>query len=162
VQPEASVDYLGDGIRSLDEIIDWLSNFESSSGEGDKMSFKFHSNFAGQFQNFTEKHTWVRRNFGTVEENLVKGILPVTVSGTVALEALWLGYPAVVLGKPYFEGFHGITKIRSYDDFKKLLSGQLHLETVSKDRLIEDTVSFLQSCYNVDSSKSLVDYVKQL
>lgn len=46
----------------------------------------------------------------------------VTLTGTVALEALLYGIPAIVLGSIYFDDFAGIYKPKSLSELKQLLS----------------------------------------
>ena len=46
----------------------------------------------------------------------------VTLTGTVALEALAYGIPAIVLGSVYFDSFNGIYKPENLSELKKLLS----------------------------------------
>jgi len=46
----------------------------------------------------------------------------VTLTGTVALEAVIYGIPAIVLGSIYFDSFNGIYKPESLNELKKLLS----------------------------------------
>ena len=48
--------------------------------------------------------------------------LVVTLTGTVALEAILYGIPAIVLGSIYFDRFNGVYKPQNLDELKKLLS----------------------------------------
>lgn len=46
----------------------------------------------------------------------------ITLTGTVAMEAVLYGIPAVVLGSIYFDGFNGVYKPESINELKKLLA----------------------------------------
>lgn len=57
----------------------------------------------------------------------------VTLTGTVALEAILYGTPAIVLGSIYFDGFKGVYKPDSLNELRKLLSYPENLEGATKD-----------------------------
>ena len=65
----------------------------------------------------------------------------VTLTGTVALEALLYGIPAIVLGSIYFEGFKGIYKPESLKELKELLADPEKLQGATE----EDTLRALGS-----------------
>lgn len=46
-----------------------------------------------------------------------------TLTGTVALEAMALGVPAVVFGDIYYEHFRGIRRVRTFTEFSSVLDG---------------------------------------
>ena len=55
-------------------------------------------------------------------ELIVHASVVVTLTGTVALEALLYGIPAIVLGDIYFDSFKGVYKPEHLNELKKLLS----------------------------------------
>ena len=65
----------------------------------------------------------------------------VTLTGTVALEALLYGIPAIVLGSIYFDGFKGIYKPESPKELRELLADPEKLQGATE----EDTLRALGS-----------------
>ncbi|MFK8029512.1 MAG: hypothetical protein AB8G18_04690 [Gammaproteobacteria bacterium] len=57
----------------------------------------------------------------------------VTLTGTVALEAVLYGIPAIVLGSIYFDAFNGIYKPESLDELRELLSQPENLKGATED-----------------------------
>ena len=81
----------------------------------------------------------------------------VTLTGTVALEAVIYGIPAIVLGSIYFDSFNGIYKPESLNELKKLLSNPEKLPGATE----EDTLRLLGSLLraSVPGRPSRVDVV---
>ena len=74
--------------------------------------------------------------------NLITGAsVVVTLTGTVALEALLYGIPAIVLGSIYFDGFKGIYKPESLKELRELLADPEKLRGATE----EDTLRALGS-----------------
>lgn len=57
----------------------------------------------------------------------------VTLTGTVALEAILYGVPAIVLGSIYFDGFNGIYKPQHWGELRRLLSNPDGLSGASEE-----------------------------
>lgn len=57
----------------------------------------------------------------------------VTLTGTVALEAILYGIPAIVLGSIYFDGFDGIYKPENLSELRELLSDPAKLQGATED-----------------------------
>ena len=57
----------------------------------------------------------------------------VTLTGTVALEAIMYGVPAIVLGSIYFDCFKGIYKPQSLNELSELLSDPAKLQGATED-----------------------------
>jgi hypothetical protein len=165
VQPEASIDYLGEGLRKNNILIDWLSiiNVENFGLKGidDICSIKFHSNYLGQFQGFDKHCSWLTKNNVNSEENLSNGVIPITVSGTIALESLWHGVPPIVLGRPYFESFRGVTKVTNFSEFKDALLNPM-LNKIDLSLLESDLRSISTKCFNSEDPQSIEKYVAQI
>ena len=53
---------------------------------------------------------------------ITRAAVVVTLTGTVALEAVLYGIPAIVLGSIYFDGFNGIYKAQSLKELATLLA----------------------------------------
>ena len=121
VQPEASIDYLGCGFRSNEIVLDWISyamgtGIISNNCGKQLIALKYHPNFRGQFQGIKKHHYWISKNTGDSIENLKNGIVPITISGTIALESLWMGISPIVLGRPYFREFPGVIAVNSFQE----------------------------------------------
>ena len=71
----------------------------------------------------------------------------VTLAGTVALEAVLYGIPAIVLGSIYFDGFNGVYKPDSLNELRKLLSDPDNLSGATKD----DALRALGSLYRASN-----------
>ena len=69
----------------------------------------------------------------------------VTLTGTVALEAVLYEIPAVVLGSIYFDGFAGVYKPESMDALKHLLSDPRELRAASKEDALRALGSLLRA-----------------
>jgi len=165
VQPEASIDYLGGGLRKNDILVDWLSilNSEHSIMQGieELCSIKFHTNYLGQFQGFAKECSWLSRNTNQSEINLLNGIVPITVSGTIALESLWKGVSPIVMGRPYFEQFSGIQKVTNYSEFKDALLNQDRIKVDIS--LVETNMrDICAKCFNSEDQQSIKNYVSYL
>ena len=71
----------------------------------------------------------------------------VTLTGTVALEAILYGIPAIVLGSIYFEGFNGVYNPDSLNELRTLLAHPDDLSGATKD----DALRALGSLYRASN-----------
>jgi hypothetical protein len=78
---------------------------------------------------------------------ITHAVTVVTLAGTVALEAVLYGIPAIVLGSIYFDGFNGIYKPSSLNELRKLLSDPANLSGATKD----DALRALGSLYRASN-----------
>jgi hypothetical protein len=69
----------------------------------------------------------------------------ITLTGTVALEAVLYGIPAIVLGSIYFEGFNGVYKPENLDELRQLLSDPNQLVGATKDDALRALGSMLRA-----------------
>ena len=69
----------------------------------------------------------------------------VTLTGTVALEAVLYGIPAIVLGTIYFDSFKGIYKPESLDELKNLLSDPERLVGATDEDAVRALGSMLRA-----------------
>jgi|GEM_PF-2774484 len=69
----------------------------------------------------------------------------VTLTGTVALEALLYGIPAIVLGSIYFDGFRGIYKPESLKELKELLDNPERLQGATEEDALRTLGSMLRA-----------------
>ena len=69
----------------------------------------------------------------------------VTLTGTVALEALLYGIPAIVLGSIYFDGFKGIHKPESLKELKELLNDPGRLQGATEEDALRTLGSMLRA-----------------
>jgi len=69
----------------------------------------------------------------------------VTLTGTVALEALLYGIPAIVLGSIYFDGFNGIYKPKSLGDLKELMANPEKLPGATDEDALRALGSLLRA-----------------
>jgi len=69
----------------------------------------------------------------------------VTLTGTVALEAIMYGIPAIVLGSIYFDSFNGIYKPESLNDLRHLLSDPAKLSGATEDDALRALGSLLRA-----------------
>jgi hypothetical protein len=69
----------------------------------------------------------------------------VTLTGTVALEAVLYGIPAIVLGSIYFDCFNGIYKPENLNELKKLLSHPEELLGATEDDMLRALGSLLRA-----------------
>ena len=69
----------------------------------------------------------------------------VTLTGTVALEAVLYGIPAIVLGSIYFDSFNGIYKPESINELKKLLSNPEKLVGATEEDALRALGSMLRA-----------------
>lgn len=69
----------------------------------------------------------------------------ITLTGTVALEAVLYGIPAIVLGSIYFEGFNGVYKPENLDELRQLLSDPNKLAGATKDDALRALGSMLRA-----------------
>ena len=69
----------------------------------------------------------------------------VTLTGTVALEAVLYGIPAIVLGSIYFDGFNGVYKPESLDELRKLLADPAKLSGATDEDALRTLGSMLRA-----------------
>jgi hypothetical protein len=69
----------------------------------------------------------------------------VTLTGTVALEALLYGIPAIVLGSIYFDGFNGVYKPESLKELRELLADPEKLEGATEEDALRALGSMLRA-----------------
>ena len=69
----------------------------------------------------------------------------VTLTGTVALEAVLYGVPAIVLGSIYFDRFKGIYKPESLNELRKLLSNPERLMGATEEDALRALGSMLRA-----------------
>jgi hypothetical protein len=69
----------------------------------------------------------------------------VTLTGTVALEAVLYGIPAIVLGSIYFDGFNGVYKPESLDDLRMLLADPAKLAGATDEDALRTLGSMLRA-----------------
>ncbi|MGB5324272.1 MAG: hypothetical protein WBN40_02455 [Pseudomonadales bacterium] len=69
----------------------------------------------------------------------------VTLTGTVALEAVAYGIPAIVLGAVYFDSFNGIYKPENLSELNKLLSSPEHLQGATEEDALRTLGSLLRA-----------------
>ncbi|MFK8017209.1 MAG: hypothetical protein AB8G17_17425 [Gammaproteobacteria bacterium] len=69
-------------------------------------------------------------------ELIAQSSVVVTLTGTVALEALLYRVPAVVLGSIYFDVFDGISKPENLDDMKSMLADPESLYRATEDDVL--------------------------
>lgn len=69
----------------------------------------------------------------------------VTLTSTVALEAILYGIPAVVLGSIYFDSFKGVYRPESLEELKKLLSDPERLEGATEEDAVRTLGSMLRA-----------------
>jgi len=69
----------------------------------------------------------------------------VTLTGTVALEAVLYGIPAIVLGSVYFDSFNGIYKPENLSELKKLLSNPEKLSAATEEDALRTLGSLLRA-----------------
>lgn len=69
----------------------------------------------------------------------------VTLTGTVALEAVLYGIPAIVLGSIYFENFSGIYKAHTLDELRALLEDPTKLHGATEDEAVRALASLLRA-----------------
>lgn len=69
----------------------------------------------------------------------------VTLTGTVALEAILYGIPAVVLGSIYFDGFNGVYKPESMNELKRLLAKPGKLQGATDEDALRTLGSMLRA-----------------
>jgi len=69
----------------------------------------------------------------------------VTLTGTVALEAMLYGIPAIVLGSIYFDAFNGIHKPLNLDGLKKMLSDPDSLTGATEEDALRTLGSMLRA-----------------
>ena len=86
----------------------------------------------------------------------------VTLTGTVALEAVLYGIPAIVLGSIYFDNFSGIYKADSLDELRALLADPRKLPGATEDEALLALASLLRASKpgkpaRVDVSSASVD-----
>ena len=62
--------------------------------------------------------------------------LVLTLTGTIALEAMCLGVPCVMFGNFYYEQFHGIYKARSITHFREMMACPEKLVAASREEAI--------------------------
>jgi hypothetical protein len=78
---------------------------------------------------------------------IIHAVAVVTLTGTVALEAVLYGIPAIVLGTIYFDDFNGVYKPNSLNELRKLLSDPDKLSGATKD----DALRALGSLYRASN-----------
>jgi len=69
----------------------------------------------------------------------------VTLTGTVALEAVLYGIPAIVLGSIYFDTFNGIYKPESLKELRRLLSEPAELQGATDEDALRTLGSLLRA-----------------
>lgn len=69
----------------------------------------------------------------------------VTLTGTVALEAVLYGTPAIVLGSIYFDRFAGIYKSDGLEDLRRLLADPSTLQGASEADALRALASLLRA-----------------
>ena len=69
----------------------------------------------------------------------------VTLTGTVALEALLYGVPAIVLGSIFFDGFNGIYKPESLKELRELLADPEALQGATEEDVLRTLGSMLRA-----------------
>lgn len=69
----------------------------------------------------------------------------VTLTGTVALEAVLYGVPAIVLGSIYFDCFKGVYKVEDLNQLRKLLSDPENLPGATKEDALRALGSMLRA-----------------
>jgi capsule polysaccharide modification protein KpsS len=69
----------------------------------------------------------------------------VTLTGTVGLEAVFYGVPAIVLGSIFFDCFNGIYKPESLQELEKLLSNPDKLKGASREDALRAIGSMLRA-----------------
>jgi capsule polysaccharide modification protein KpsS len=69
----------------------------------------------------------------------------ITLTGTVALEAVLYRIPAIVLGSIYFDSFNGIYKPGNLDELKKLLSNPEKLPGATEEDALRALGSLLRA-----------------
>jgi capsule polysaccharide modification protein KpsS len=69
----------------------------------------------------------------------------VTLTGTVALEAILYGIPAIVLGSIYFDSFNGIYKPENLGELKKLLLSPDKLKGATEEDALRTLGSMLRA-----------------
>ena len=77
--------------------------------------------------------------------------IPVTISGTIAIERSLIGYKTIYFGKPFWEGMPGTISINNIRDFENIDKYFGYDEKIEKQ-----TVKFLISLFN---KKSINNYV---
>ena len=166
VQPEASIDILGNGLRSNQTIFDWVSY---SIGQGKIeipktepiLSVKFHSSFRGRWETINLSHLNLPQIVQPSNEILDRGIIPITVSGTIAIEALVAGIRPIVLGSPFFKNAPGIITVNSCQELSDAMSYSDY-----KWQSVDSTIEYMQStykkCFNINQLESISKYVKKI
>jgi len=76
---------------------------------------------------------------------IIQASVVVTLTGTVALEAILYGIPAVVLGSIYFDCFKGIYKPENLNELKKLLSNSEKLPGATEEDALRALGSLLRA-----------------
>lgn len=126
-QPEASIDYLGGGIRNNEIIFDWISHL-LSTGELENIdnsyliSYKTHDLYKGKFLNMKNIMRCWPRFSGSSYQALNLGMVPITISGTIALEAIAKKIKPIVIGYPYFRNFKSILNASSKEELSTCMS----------------------------------------
>ena len=69
----------------------------------------------------------------------------VTLTGTVALEAVLYGIPAIVLGAIYFDSFKGIYKPENLNELRKYLSNHENLSGATEEDAVRALGSLLRA-----------------
>ena len=93
---------------------------------------------------------------------ILSSAVVVTLTGTVALEAVLYGIPAIVLGSIYFDNFSGIYKVHSLDELRALLADPRKLHGATEDEAILALASLLKASMpgrpaRVDVSSESID-----
>ncbi|WP_297766482.1 hypothetical protein [uncultured Muriicola sp.] len=76
---------------------------------------------------------------------VARAAVVVTLTGTAALEAIFYGIPAIVLGSVFFDCFNGIYKPESLQELNKLLSNPDKLTGASKEDALRAIGSMLRA-----------------
>ena len=85
---------------------------------------------------------------GTHEDShklITQASVVVTLTGTVALEAVLYGIPAIVLGSIYFDSFNGIYKPENLDELRNLLSNPDALQGATEEDTLRTLGSMLRA-----------------
>lgn len=164
IQPESSIDYLGAGNRNNSTIFDWIQhNLYTGkinvSNNKNFISYKPHDALKGHYEDLEEIIlTWDKLTISS-KEALEKQMVPITISGTIGLEALAKGIKPIIIGKPFFMNFSGVIKVNSSEDFDKALNYKQYRifdESIFK----KEFLSILEMSFNLSSKKNCLKFIK--
>lgn len=119
MQPESSVEVLGEGLSNQIELIKWMAN---ALPHGVELWVKEHSNALGVRSSAYYKEIKSLPSVRLIDpfypsaKLINKAFAVASVSSTICLEAALIGVPSIVFSKPFFHQMSNVGVCRSPDD----------------------------------------------